>query len=164
LAFSGVPGGRIAAVAFFVLLVVAALGSAIAMLEGVVAVAGGTLQRHRPAGQSTRTAVVAASAVACFLVGLLTVWSFNRLASWHPLGALGRFRSSTAFDLIDELTSNLLLPAGGLALAMLAGWRLRSAFVADELGPARLDRVVVVLLRWVVPVVVIAAVVASCSA
>ena len=38
-AFAAMPGGRVAAVVFFALLVIAALGSAIAMLEGAVAVA-----------------------------------------------------------------------------------------------------------------------------
>ena len=84
------------------------------MLEGVVAVLG-----HRM-GWSRRLGVTVATP-ACLAAGLATVFSFNHWADWHPLGALDRFANSTVFDLIDEATSNLMLPVGGLAVAIFTG-------------------------------------------
>lgn len=67
LAFDAMPGGRWAATAFFAMLVIAALGSAISMLEAVVAVLNHCLKWSRARGT-----VVASGA--CFIVGLATVF------------------------------------------------------------------------------------------
>jgi len=129
------PGGELAGAAFFVLLFVAALASAISMLELAVAYAARRFRWPRP-----RTAAVVAAA--CFAGGLATVLSFNRLAHWQP----------TPFDAIDHLTSNIMLPMGGLAIALFAGWVLPRAAIAGELslGP-RGAALLAVLLRWVTP-------------
>jgi NSS family neurotransmitter:Na+ symporter len=135
IAFARMPLGGLAAAAFFVLLFVAALASAISMLELAVAFAA-----RRFGWRRARAAVLVAAL--CFAAGLVTVLSFNRLAHWQP----------TPFDLIDHLTSNVMLPLGGLALAIFAGWVLPGSLLAQELalGPkgAALLRA---LLRWVTP-------------
>ena len=141
IAFARMPLGGPAAAAFFVLLAVAALASAISMLELAVAYAA-----RRFAWPRRRTAAVVAAL--CFAAGLATVLSFNRLAHWQP----------TPFDLIDRVTSNVMLPLGGLALAIFAGWVLPGSLLAEELalGPkgAALLRA---LLRWVTPGLIAAA-------
>ncbi|MFN0028593.1 MAG: sodium-dependent transporter [Acidimicrobiales bacterium] len=155
LSFTEMPLGRVAAVAFFVLLFVAAAGSAVSMLEGVVAVLG-----HRM-GWSRRRAVAVATPT-CLLAGLATVLSFNHWAEWHPLGGLDRFAGATVFDLIDEATSNLLLPLGGLALAIFTGWILGTRAVGESLGLRRSERVVLnVALRYVAPAAIVAATLGS---
>lgn len=127
LAFAAMPGGRVAAVVFFVMLAIAALGSAISMLEAVVAVLDHRFGWRRSKG-------VAVAATACFVVGLGTVLSFNRWAEFHPLGAIGRYADATVFDLLDDVTSQVLLPMGGLGFAVLVGWVLPSRFLAAEIG------------------------------
>jgi len=135
IAFARMPLGELAGAAFFVLLFVAALASAISMLELAVAYAARRFAWPRP-----RTAAVVAAL--CFAGGLATVLSFNRLAHWRP----------TPFDAIDHLTSNIMLPMGGLAIALFAGWVLPRAAMAEELslGP-RGAALLAVLLRWVTP-------------
>jgi NSS family neurotransmitter:Na+ symporter len=71
--------------------------------------------------------------VACLLAGIPTALSFNRWAAWFPLAQVDGFARETAFDLLDQLTSNVLLPAGGLALALLAGWALPERLLVEEL-------------------------------
>ena len=141
IAFARMPLGGLAAAAFFVLLFVAALASAISMLELAVAFAA-----RRFGWMRARAAALVAAL--CFAAGLATVLSFNRLAHWQP----------TPFDLIDHLTSNVMLPVGGLALAIFAGWVLPGSLLAEELalGPkgAALLRA---LLRWVTPALIAAA-------
>jgi NSS family neurotransmitter:Na+ symporter len=144
IAFARMPFGAVAAVAFFSLLFVAALASAISMLELGVALL------TRRLGWSRVTATLGLSA-ACFVAGLASVFSFNRWSHWTP----------TAFELLDDFTSNVMLPAGGLALALFAGWALPRAFLADELRmTARRGAVLHWLLRWLTPALIAAAAVA----
>jgi NSS family neurotransmitter:Na+ symporter len=144
LAFAKIPGGTIAAVGFFVLLVVAAVASGLSMMEMPVA-----MLTHR--GWSRRRATVAAAA-AIWLCGLPTVLSFNYWATWHPLAAVPLFAEATVFDLLDHLTSNMMLPIGGISLALFAGWTLPPQLLADEIGIGpRAARLLRFLLRYIVP-------------
>jgi NSS family neurotransmitter:Na+ symporter len=148
LAFARMPLGQLAAAAFFVLLFVAALASAISLLELAVALLG------RRYGWKRIPASIAMGAL-CFAGGIATVLSFNVWSDWFPLAALPGFERATVFDLLDYLTSNLLLPVGGFLLALLAGWALPERLLADELGlapaaSARLRRI----LRYVAPAVI----------
>lgn len=140
IAFAQMPFGALAATAFFVLLFVAALASAISMLELVVALLG------RYGWRRPIASIVAA--LACFVAGIATVLSFNRWADWQP----------TVFEALDFLTSNVMLPVGGLLLAIFAGWVLPIAVLAEELGlrPAAAS-VLRMLLRYVAPLAIVAA-------
>ncbi len=145
LAFARMPFGTLVAVAFFVLLLVAALASAISMLELVVA------PLVRRFGWTRPRACLAAS-LACFVAGLATVFSFNEWAQWHPLGMVSGFETATVYDLVDHLTSNVMLPLTGLAISIFAGWVLPANVLVDELRlGAAASRVLVSLLRYVVP-------------
>jgi NSS family neurotransmitter:Na+ symporter len=139
IAFAQMPLGGAAALAFYLLLFVAALASAISMLELAVA------PLVRRAGWS-RPPASAAVAAACFAAGLATVFSFQ--LPWRP----------TPYEVIDYATSNLLLPVGGLAVSLFAGWVLPQRLLADELGMGpRAARTLGVLLRWVTPALIAAA-------
>jgi NSS family neurotransmitter:Na+ symporter len=151
LAFARMPFGALAAVGFFVLLFVAALASAISLLELAAA-----LLTHRFGWPRPWASVVPAAA--CFGAGIATVLSFNHWADWHPLAFFPGLATATVFDLVDHLTSSVLLPAGGFALAVLAGWVLPGTLLAEELrlsraGAARLHWI----LRWAVPGGILAA-------
>ncbi len=157
LAFAEMPLGRVAATAFFLLLFIAAVASGVSMLEGVVAVLG-----HRRSW--SRRHAVGVATPCCLVAGLATVLSFNGWSDWHPLGMLDRFDDASAFDLIDEATSNLLLPLGGLALAVFTGRVLGSGWVSESLGLARLERGVLrVALRYVAPIAILGAAAGSCA-
>lgn len=138
LAFERMPFGGAVALAFFALLFVAALASAISMLELAVAPAMRRLGWPRPLA-------AAAVSLGCFLGGLATVFSFNLWSHWKP----------TAYELIDHLTSNVMLPAGGLALAFFAGWALPRQFLVEELGlTPRGAALLHGLLRWLTPALI----------
>jgi NSS family neurotransmitter:Na+ symporter len=155
LAFDAMPAGRWAAVAFFAMLAIAALGSAISMLEAVVAALAA-----RAGWGRARAGLV--SAAACAVVGLATVLSFNRWSDVHPLGFVDRYADATVYDLLDDATSQVLLPLGGLLFAVLVGWVLPDRFLRDELDlhgwPLRGLRTV---LRIVAPALIVAAAAAS---
>jgi NSS family neurotransmitter:Na+ symporter len=150
LAFAQMPFGTLAAFGFFVLLFVAALASAISMLELVVAL----LMRRFELRRVVASAIAAGTS---FLAGIPTVLSFNLWSGWHPLGGLAGFETATVFDLLDYLTSNILLPLGGLAIALFAGWAIPDRMLIEELGlsPAG-GRVLRTILRYVAPVAIAA--------
>jgi NSS family neurotransmitter:Na+ symporter len=154
IAFAKMPFGTVVAVVFFLLLFVAALASAISMLELTVAMATRRLGWRRG-----RTSL--GIAMLCYVVGVGTVLSFSGWANWHPLADLPGFEEATFFDLLDHATSNLLLPLTGFALAVFAGWIAPSELVAQELGLGRRGQA---WMRWLLRYAVPTAIAATAAA
>jgi NSS family neurotransmitter:Na+ symporter len=150
LAFAQMPFGALAAPAFFVLLFVAAVASAISLLELAVA----PLIRLR----WPRALAVTAVAVAGWALGLLTVASFNVLSEWFPLSGLPGLASGTWFDVLDDLTSNLMLPLAGFAIAIFAGWIASDRLLGEQLGGSAVAiRILRLILRYLAPAGIAAA-------
>jgi NSS family neurotransmitter:Na+ symporter len=126
LAFARIPFGGVMAIAFFLLLAIAALASAISLLEMPVALLRRWFDWSRPF-----CALI--SATGCWTLGLSTVLSFNLWAEWFPLARIPGLATATVYTLTDDLASNVLLPLGGLSLAVFGGWVLPSRVLADEL-------------------------------
>jgi NSS family neurotransmitter:Na+ symporter len=67
------------------------------------------------------------------------------------------FRDKTVFDLLDYLTANIMLPLGGLLIAVFAARKMSRASSVDELGMG--DRFFYplwrFLVRYITPVAVI---------
>jgi len=145
LAFAAVPFGTIAAAVFFVLLLLAAIASAISMLEMPVALA------RRGFGWSRPKATLICACV-CWIAGFASVLSFNVWATWFPLAIVPSLARATVFDLLDHLTSNVMLPIGGFALALFVGWALPGRFLIEELKLGRAGAAILrALLRYVAP-------------
>ena len=106
--FAKMPGGSIFAVLFFLLLTLAALTSAISLLEVVVAyfVDEKGWKRHK---------AVLVFGLVTFLIGVPSALSFNLLADYTIFG-------KNFFDSADYLASNILLPLGGFFIAIFVGW------------------------------------------
>jgi NSS family neurotransmitter:Na+ symporter len=121
------------------------------MLEIVVAL----LMHHFGWGRIFSSAFAAAT---CFLAGIATVLSFNLWSDWHPLRGLDGFAQATIFDLLDHLTSNILLPIGGFAIAVFAGWVVPERLLVEELRLTPRGALALrVVLRYVAPVGIAAA-------
>ena len=138
------PGRTIRGDWHFFLLVVAGVASGLSMLEMPVA----ALMQHG----WRRTQATAVCAVACWICGLATIFSFNIWSTWHPLAAIPMFANSSVFDLLDHFTSNVMLPLAGLALALFVGWKLPSSLLAEEIGIAVYSVMILrFLLRYLIP-------------
>src|SRR3990172_2079749 len=111
--FGVMPGGRWFAVAFFLLLIIAALTSTVALLEVPVAwaVARWRWRRER-----------AAAAIGMFALALggPVALGYGVLAPEHP-------GSPALLDRIDHVSSNILFPLSGIAVALFIGWAWHSA-------------------------------------
>ncbi len=147
IAFGNMTGGLIFGTMFFILLFFAALTSAIGSMEPVVA----WVEEHRNISRPVAAVLVCGSA---FILGMGSVFSFNLWSDWHPLGFIDRFAESGVFDLLDYLTANIMMPLGGLLLAVFVGWKISPAAVAEHVNiqNPRIFRVWFWLLRFVVPV------------
>lgn len=154
LAFARMPLGAPAAIAFFVLLTLAALASAMSLLEMPVSLA------LRWLGSSRSKATLAAAA-GCWALGIATVLSFSTWSAWYPLARIPGLTTATAFDCLDYVSSNVLLPLGGLGLSIFGGWIIQAGALGDELGlgPGTIRRLTLVL-RYVAPIGILAASVA----
>ncbi len=118
--FNHLPFSQGLAVVFFLLLLVAAL------LLHLHAGAPGALH-HREWGWSRRGA--------CRVLTLLIMASGIPVSlSFGPWSELTLF-GKTIFDLLDYLTSNLMMPLFGLVLTLLLGWRLGESVLPAGLSP-----------------------------
>lgn len=142
IAFGNIPGGTAIGILFFLLIVFAAWTSAISIAEpGVSWCAEQT--------RLTRTQASALIGGIIWVMGIGVALSFNAWKDFKLFG-LG------LFDLFDYLTSNIMLPLGGLMIVAFAGWVLSSAHAREELGcGARTFRVWHFAVRYVSPVVIL---------
>ena len=71
-----------------------------------------------------------------WVLGLGSVLSFNDWEHWHPLSFVPLLANKTFFDLMDYLSSNIMLPIGALLTSVFVGWRLSAAVMTEELAPS----------------------------
>ena len=145
IAFGTITGGYLIGVLFFFLLLFAAWSSAISLLEPIVE----RVESH--IGSTRLRGAIIAGGVA-WLIGNACALSFNVLADFKPVAG------KTIFDLLDYVSSNILLPVTGFLVAVFVGWVLSSRNARDELGVKEgpLFWAWRILLRFVTPLLVVA--------
>jgi NSS family neurotransmitter:Na+ symporter len=149
IAFGHMPGGTLFGSLFFILLVFAAWTSSISLAEPAVA---WLVENHH----MTRVKAVTWSGIAAWLLGIASVLSFNRWSGFAPFSMVPGFETKTFFDLLDFLASNILLPLGGLLIALFAGWVMSRASSAEELALGNLGyRTWRFVLRYIAPLAIL---------
>jgi NSS family neurotransmitter:Na+ symporter len=145
LAFGQMPWGGFFGTLFFILLAMAAVTSAISMLEPVV-----EWLEERKGISRLKGALL--GGVSIWFVGIGTVLSFNQWAEVYPLAFIPGFEARNLFGIFDFMVSNLMMPLGGLAIALFAGWALRRETLDQELGLEGISRkLFLIVLRFVTP-------------
>lgn len=120
IAFGNMTGGTILGVLFFIFLTFAALTSSISLLEPTVEL----LEEKTPLGRKSATLL---SSVVIWALGVACVLSFNE---WQNVTLFGK----NIFDLLDYLTSKLMLPLTGLGTIIFAGWMMHQETIRRELN------------------------------
>lgn len=126
LSFGQMPAGTIFGTLFFILLLFAALSTSIAFIEPAVAWA-------EEAKNISRKKSVFILCFSVWLVGLVTVFSFNLWSDLFLLGSFEAFAGKTPFDLIDYLITHIMQPVGALMLVLFVGWKVSSRILHEEL-------------------------------
>ena len=124
-AFGNLPGGTLFGGLFFLLVALAALTSAISISEPAIAYFS---ERNK----ISRAKIAIVIGVVCWVLGVGSVLSFN---VWADVKLA--FFDWTFFDSLDKITQLVLLPLGGLLIAVIAGHVLPKHVVYEELGLAR---------------------------
>ena len=141
--FAQIPGGQVLLAAFFILTAIAATGAMLSIMEVPVVILHERWGLARPR----------ATLLVLMLLGTGCALSQSLLAHIRPGGR-------TLFDWADYLSSNLLMPMGGIAIALFVGWAWgEQAFAAQlsnqgQLHNRALARALSLLLRWVTPVLI----------
>ena len=145
--FAQLPLGSVLAAIFFFVLYVAALTSAISLLEVAVAYVIEEMKISRKAS------VVLVSAI------VLVLGTFCSLSQ----GVLGDMKilGNNIFDLFDKSTANFMIPIGALLIVLFVGWKMKKADFMDEItsgGKCRLNplylKVVLFSIRYLAPIVI----------
>jgi len=148
LAFADLPQAQLFGTVFFTLAFFAALTSSIALLEIVVSWA----EEHRGMARARATVIFG---VIAWAIGLVQALSFNVLDNTLPEGFLPGVSDRNFFGFIDFITANIMLPLGGVLIALMVGWVVRRETAIEEFGFSgagfRLWRF---LVRFVIPILV----------
>ena len=146
--FASMPGGSIIAILFFMSLLLAAVTSAISMLEVIV-------RYFIEEWKLSRNAAVIVSMVLIILLGCVCSLSQGTLSGITILG-------NNIFDFFDVISSDVLITVGSLIMVLFAGWRVKRTDFLDELtghGTSRTPRWIFTyvwfMVRWVAPIVII---------
>lgn len=145
--FSQIPGGQLLMIAFFALASVAATGAMLSMMEVPVVIL------HERWGMSRAKATLLTIA-ALMVLGSTCALTNNVLADFKLFGM-------NMFDLFDFASSNVLLPLGGILLALFVGWVWgrdnfqRALSNHGALSNATVTEAVFFLLRYVSPLLIL---------
>jgi NSS family neurotransmitter:Na+ symporter len=120
-AFGQLPMGAIFGTIFFLLVSFAAITSAISISEPVLAY---LVEQYN----AKRKRVAISVGVLAWILGVGTVFSFNVWADVHIVGQL------TFFDFVDYVSQNIMLPIGGLLIALFAAYGLPKTVIAAQLN------------------------------
>jgi NSS family neurotransmitter:Na+ symporter len=121
LAFGQMPLGALFGTLFFILVSFAAITSAISLSEPALAY---LVEEYN----AKRARVAVSFGVLAWILGIGSVLSFNAWADLHLLG------ERTFFDTVDHLSQNVMLPLGGMLIALFAAWALPASVVGGQLG------------------------------
>lgn len=119
LAFGVMPYGEVVATLFFILLFFAAITSSISLIEPAISF---LIEKY---SFSRAEATIRLSSLTWF-IGIGTLLSFNYLSDVT-------FFEMTFFDLLDSFTSKVMLPLGGLLMAIFVGFIVKKKIVYEEL-------------------------------
>lgn len=144
IAFGKMPGGAFIGTLFFLLVAFAAWTSAISLVEPAIS----WLTENT---RLTRLQAAWLIGLTDWALGIAVLLSFS---AWKDVRLLFGLN---IFDTLDKLTTNILLPLGGLLMALFAGWVMKTLHVQEELNittqPYRLWRFTI---RFVSPLAIIA--------
>lgn len=143
IAFGQMPGGVIVGTLFFFLLTVAAVTSAISLLEPAV-----SYVEERTGIDRKKVAVYIGAGI--FAMGTLSAWG----QSGNVLGNISIF-GLDFMGLKDFITNNIMMPLGGMFIAIFVGWFISRKNMMEELTMEEgTFKIWYFLVRYVCPVAV----------
>ena len=119
-AFGAMPGGQLFGTLFFILLIFAAWTSSISLIEPMII---WMIEKYN----LTRIQAATISSGLAWLLGIGTIISFN-------IGSNIKIFNMNIFETLDYLTSNILLPLGGIMITIYVSWLISKESINKELN------------------------------
>lgn len=132
--------------AFFILVLFAALTSAISLMEACVSIV-------RDATSWSRRRSIVAVALVVAAAGLIINAGYNGLSFIQPLG-----EGSTILDLVDFSSNTILMPIAALLSCIFVGWIIKPKTLTDEIalsGPLKWEKAWSLIIKYVAPVLIV---------
>ena len=123
IAFGAMDYGIFISTAFFILLFFAAITSSISLIEPAITFVVEKFSISRLYATNLLGSLT-------WILGIFTVLSFNDLSTFTIFGM-------TIFDNLDYLTSKIMLPLGGLLMALFVGYVMNKTIVKNELNTSQ---------------------------
>ena len=149
LVFAKLPGGSLLLTAFFILAAIAATTAMISMVEVIIAFFSEELG-------FSRTKAVIINAIIIMCIGAITTISYDGSSAIGKIHILNK----NFFDLFDGISSNYLLPLGGLLVAILIGYFVPKEDVRSilsnngKLNNNLVISIFLVLVRYITPILI----------
>lgn len=142
-AIGNMPAGVLVGTLFFLLVTFAAWSSSISLVEPAIAWVS-------ESGRGTRLQGALLLGLVCWILGLGTVLSFNH---WESARLFGKFNF---FEFADFLTASIMLPLGGLLMAIFVGHFMSRKRIEDEvqMSAGVLFNMWYRVLRWISPLAI----------
>ena len=148
--FEAMPGGTVVGAVFFIMVLLAALTSAISLMETVVSV---FMDKFKLGRRTSCLIVLAISLV-------LGIPSSLGYSAWSGFTVLGM----QILDLFDFLSNSILMPIIAFVTAIFVGFFIKPKAVIDEIelsGQFKWKRLFAVVIRYVAPACILAILISS---
>ena len=148
--FETMPGGTVIGALFFFMVFLAALTSAISMMETIVA----TFLDKVKIGRKACSMIVLAG---CFLLGLPSSLGYS---AWDSVTILGM----QFLDFFDFISNNIIMPIVALVTAIFVGYFIKPKTVIEEVeltGKFKWSGLFTVMIRYIAPVIILVILISS---
>jgi NSS family neurotransmitter:Na+ symporter len=144
--FASMPFGHLFMVLFFVLSAIAATGAMLALLEVPVSIISERLKMGRPKAMLSTLLLLG-------LIGSTAALSHSTLADVKMAGM-------TFFELFDFISSNILMPLGGIFICLFVGWvwgyeRMKEALTNSGTLTIAILKPLFFIIRYVSPLLIL---------
>lgn len=142
--FDSMPGGSIVGLAFFALVLFAALTSAISIAEALLCP---LLEKTK----LTRIQSVGIITLIMLALGSLSCFGYGPLSGMTPLGM-------PMLDFFDFLSNSVVMPIVAILTCLFIGFVVGVKFIADEVessGPFKIKRFYSFMVKWVCPILLL---------
>lgn len=140
------PAAQVIGAVFFVLVLFAAMTSAISLIEACVSIVhdGTHWSRNRS---------IAVVAIFVVVVGAFVNSGYNALSFFEPMGA-----GSSILDFFDFISNSVMMPIVALLTCIFVGWIIKPKVIEDEVrisSPFKLAKPWAIMIKYIAPVLVI---------
>lgn len=143
--FADMTFGRVIGSIFFLLVLFAALTSAISLMETIVSIVTDRFKLDR------KLACLLVAAF-CILVGIPSSLGFGIWSNVAPLGM-------SILDFFDFISNSIMMPIVALLTCIFVGFVIKPKTITDEIevnGPFKMEKFYHIMISWVAPICIIA--------